>query len=105
MPKFDLSEMSLEELRALHKEVGVAISQFNERKKAEARRAVEEFARERGFTLAELTSASPQKSRKPVEPKYAHPENPAITWSGRGRKPRWVVEAMEAGKSLDDLAI
>lgn len=28
------------------------------------------------------------------------------TWSGgRGRKPRWVVEALAAGKSLDDFAV
>ncbi|HUW29014.1 MAG TPA: H-NS histone family protein [Sulfuriferula sp.] len=25
------------------------------------------------------------------------------TWSGRGRKPKWVVEAMAAGKTLEDL--
>lgn len=25
------------------------------------------------------------------------------TWSGRGRKPRWVVEALAAGKTLEDL--
>ena len=33
------------------------------------------------------------------------PENPALTWSGRGRKPRWFVDALAAGKTEDDLTI
>ncbi len=35
-----------------------------------------------------------------MAPKYRHPENTEITWSGRGRKPAWIVEGLEAGKSL-----
>ena len=60
-----------------------------------------------GFTIAELTGFAGKKSRsvKPVAPKYAHPENPSITWSGRGRKPKWFEEALADGKSEDDLKI
>lgn len=25
------------------------------------------------------------------------------TWSGRGRKPKWVIEALAAGKTLEDM--
>lgn len=28
-----------------------------------------------------------------------------LTWSGRGRKPKWVAEALDRGKQLDDLLI
>jgi DNA-binding protein H-NS len=27
------------------------------------------------------------------EVKFQHPDNPALTWSGRGRKPKWLSEA------------
>lgn len=101
----DLNSFSLEELKTLQKSVAAAIADFEDRKREEARRAVEELAREKGFSFEELASVSPKKKRKPVAPKYAHPENPSITWSGRGRKPRWIIEALDAGKSLDDLAI
>ncbi len=40
-----------------------------------------------------------------VPPKYRNPDNPAETWTGRGRKPRWVVAALEKGLTLDDLRI
>ena len=38
-------------------------------------------------------------------PLYRNPENPAETWSGRGRPPAWVREALEAGLDLDVLEI
>jgi DNA-binding protein H-NS len=37
--------------------------------------------------------------------KYRHPEDSALTWSGRGRKPRWVVEFLAKGGKIESLAI
>ncbi|WP_287961779.1 H-NS histone family protein [Alcanivorax sp.] len=45
------------------------------------------------------------KPRGTVPPKYRNPDNPSETWTGRGRKPRWVVAALERGLTLDDLRI
>jgi DNA-binding protein H-NS len=36
--------------------------------------------------------------------RYRHPDNPDLTWSGRGKRPTWVNEALASGKTLDDLA-
>ncbi|WP_407690599.1 H-NS histone family protein [Rhodophyticola porphyridii] len=44
-------------------------------------------------------------SRKVSAPKYRHPDNPSITWTGRGRRPTWINEALAAGKSLEDFEI
>ncbi|MBW2493987.1 MAG: H-NS histone family protein [Deltaproteobacteria bacterium] len=38
-------------------------------------------------------------------PNYRNPDNSAETWTGRGRQPRWVRDALAAGMSLEDLAI
>ena len=38
--------------------------------------------------------------------KYAlidHPKYGTVTWSGRGRKPRWLLEYLESGGSLDEV--
>lgn len=101
----DLEALSLKELRELQTQVARAIATFEDRRKKEALDELEETARRMGFSLAELTGMSLQKKRKPAAAKYANPANPADTWTGRGRKPRWVVSALDAGKSLDDLAI
>lgn len=100
----DLDQMSLKELRELRGKLDRAISSYEDRKRREALAAIEEAAREHGFNLAELTGAKPRRSGT-VAPKYANPQDPTMTWTGRGRKPRWVQENLEGGKQLDDLLI
>jgi DNA-binding protein H-NS len=105
MKKKDLDALSLDELRALRKDVDKAIAEFKDRQLVKAREEVEAVARKHGYSLSEITGIGGGRKRKSAAPKYAHPENPALTWSGRGRRPGWVNEALEAGKSLDDLKI
>ena len=77
--------MSFADLRELQKSVAKAISTFEAQQKAEAREKVEMLAKELGFTLAELTALEePKRKRAPSTKIYRHPENPALTWSGRG---------------------
>ncbi len=38
-------------------------------------------------------------------PRYGNPENPAETWSGKGKRPSWVEAALAEGKSLESLEI
>ena len=45
------------------------------------------------------------RRRKKVQPKYRNPDNPEETWSGRGRKPRWVEVALAHDRKLEDLVI
>ncbi|MPL60978.1 DNA-binding protein H-NS [Rhodobacter sp. 140A] len=97
--------LPLAELKILRAKVDRAIETYEERKKREALAELEESARKMGFSFAELAELSSTKPRKAVAPKYANPENPAETWTGRGRKPKWVEAALAAGKSLEDLAI
>ena len=101
----DLSELSLADLKKLQKDVARAIENFAERERKAALADLEALARERGFTLAQLIEDMGTKTRKPVAPKYANPQDPSETWTGRGRKPRWVTAALDAGKTMDDLAI
>lgn len=105
MTEINLDDLSLTELKKLEKDVAKAITSFEDRKRAEAIAALEERAKEFGFKLEELTGLVTSKKRSASEAKYAHPENPSITWSGRGRKPQWIAEGLAAGKSLEDFAI
>ena len=105
MADFDLEALSLNELKKKQKDIAKAISTFEDRQKAQARAKVEAFARDLGYSLAELVGADTKTSRAPAAAKYRHPENPALTWSGRGRKPQWFAEALSAGKTAEDMAI
>ena len=105
MTDIDLNALSLAELKQLEKNVAKAIASFEDRRKAEARAAAETVAKEYGFSLGDLVNAAPSRKGAAPVAKYRHPENPEITWSGRGRKPAWIAEGLEAGKTLEDFAI
>jgi DNA-binding protein H-NS len=49
---------------------------------------------------------SPMRRPYPkVLPKYRNPKNPAETWSGRGKQPRWLSAQLRAGKELSHFLI
>ena len=105
MADFDLEALSLTELKKMQKDIAKAISTFEDRQKAEARAKVEAFARDLGYSLAELVGTETKIARAPAPAKYRHPENTALTWSGRGRRPQWFVDALTAGTTAGDLEI
>lgn len=101
----DLEKMSLPELTQLQKDVSKAIKTFEQRQRKEALEAAEAAAREAGFALSDLIGSGKKTGKQAAPAKYRHPENPAMTWSGRGRQPAWYKEQIEAGASMDDLLI
>jgi DNA-binding protein H-NS len=55
-----------------------------------------------------VSSGSYPRERRPypqVLPKYRNPADPAQTWTGRGKQPRWVTAQLKSGKKLDDFRI
>lgn len=105
MAYHDLEAVSLSELKRMQKDVVKAISTYHDRQKTDARAKLEALARDLGYSLAELVGTDTKSSRAPAAAKYRHPENPALTWSGRGRKPQWFIDVLAAGKNAEDLAV
>ncbi len=52
-----------------------------------------------------LTTINRERSDARSDPRYANPNNPSVTWSGRGRQPNWVKQHLYDGGTLDQLAI
>jgi len=103
----DVNSMDLKQLKELKKDVEKAIGTFEVRRIADARRELEAKAAELGVSLSEILGSKPAKGTKAVvAPKYRNPKNPAETWSGRGRKPRWLTVALTSvGAKLEDFLI
>ena len=101
----DLNALSLKELKDLQSHIGKAIASFEDRRKKAALAELEEKAREMGFTLAEILGNAVGRKRTPTVARYANPADSSDTWTGRGRKPRWFISALAAGKTPEDLAI
>ncbi len=112
----DYETMSRKELMTLRANIDKAIAAVGDRDRRNALKAAEAAVREHGFTLDELMPlmggtrgrgrrAESASSGPANAPRYRNPDNSEQTWSGRGRRPRWVHEAEAAGRSLPDMEI
>jgi DNA-binding protein H-NS len=111
MHKPDLAAMQFDELWLLHEELTKILSDkiVAEKRELENRFAMlnrVEFVTEVGTAnLASTTDRAPRRKYPKVLPKYFNPQAPSQTWSGRGKRPRWLVAALKAGQKLDEFKI
>jgi len=101
----DVNSLSLKELKDLQAQVVRAIATFEDRAKRVVAAELEELAKARGFSLSELATLGVVRKRAASTAKYANPADASQTWSGRGRKPRWYIDAVASGKSPADLEV
>ena len=104
----DLKAMSRKELKQLRDNVEKALQDAEVRERKEALEAAEKAAAEFGFSLSELSGD--KKRRGPLKgtkasAKYRNPADPEQTWSGRGRKPQWIHDALAKGIDVATLEI
>jgi DNA-binding protein H-NS len=96
-----LQNATTETLKDWRQAIDSELKKREARERAEARKKIKELAEAHGIDLATLAPSGISKS----EPKYRNPNDQFQTWSGIGRKPKWVEEWLAAGKPLEELAI
>ena len=101
----DLQNLSFSELIQMQKDIAILIKKTEKAEKTELRKKMEALAEQSGFTFDEVVLGSKAVKKSKVKPKYENPNNTEQTWTGRGRKPKWVEEALLSGADLDDLLI
>ena len=70
------------------------------------RKEMVQLARSHGFTLDDLFGRGGKaKGIGSVVAKYRDPRNSGSTWTGRGRMPRWLSEAIRAGGKREDFLV
>ena len=103
MTEINLDKFSVEQLENLKASIDGAIEKRSNIELMALREQVDALVDASPFSLEEILEARPP--RKPVVPKYQHPDDSNLTWTGRGRKPLWVIEQLENGQSIEALAI
>ena len=102
----ELGSMTVEQLRKLQVSAAEELKKREKAEKRNALKAIRELAEARGFSLDELFEEKPARTqRSKGVARYRNPADPSQTWTGRGRKPVWVLDWLAAGKSIDKLAI
>lgn len=104
----DLKSVTTPDLQKLIKDIEV---ELKNRKEADRKTLIELFAqqaKDHGFALSDLlqqTGAKKTRVTTAGTARYANPSDASQTWTGRGRKPQWVIDFVSAGGSLDALLI
>ena len=57
-----------------------------------------------GAVKGRRKAASPIKGSK-LPPKFRHPDDPNLTWAGRGAQPRWMRDAIAAGADIESFRV
>lgn len=125
MTEAQLNTMPLPELHALKGAIDARLQVLERERRDAALTAAREAARAHGFELEhliplQLSNPLPgtRDAKKAVVPnpkpkkgvslgpaRYAKPDDPSVTWTGRGRNPNWVKAHLAAGRPLSELAI
>ena len=117
----DLSGLSAKQLGALIKNAKKQQSIVAKRTPiAKVRAQLTKLAKAEGYSIDELFGApagrtgskrGPKPGPKPgrklgkVAPKYRNPADTKQTWTGRGKRPRWLTELTAKGKKIEEFLI
>ena len=107
MAAINVDKMSLKELVALEAKIQDAIAEARTKERVEVKSKVAALALSHGFSMSELFGSNGRagKSKPTGIAKYANPDDATDTWTGRGRKPNWLVARLKKGAELADFAI
>lgn len=80
-----------EQIQALAASIGVSPEQL-----------LQQFG---GRASSRRGSQGGKKSGGEKEARYRNPQNPEETWSGRGRQPKWLSNALKSGQRLEAFSV
>lgn len=108
----DLSSLSLNDLRGLETQLKVEIKRREHEDMARAREQILAIAHSVGIPLKDLIGAGAARvkgqvgaPRGTVAVRFRHPSDANLAWTGRGRQPKWIVEWLASGQSIDALRV
>ena len=102
-----IEKLSLRDLQALQAKMQEIIEVQAMQERRVALKTLSETATELGYDLRELVAEEFQLEHGQLKPrstvKYRHPNDPKLTWSGRGRQPHWFKALVRSGVDPESL--
>ncbi|HEX4842860.1 MAG TPA: H-NS histone family protein [Limnobacter sp.] len=111
MKKINLSALSSAELQQLKSDIEKELSDRSS--KLQAIEEVKKLAASKGLKLEELLAelggglvkSKGKRELGPAPVRFRHPKDASLTWSGRGKRPNWMKDAMAAGFTEDQMKV
>ena len=109
MTAINLSNYNISELKGLQYDIEKEIKERQKQEVKKAREQIFAIAQGLGVSVEELLDNAAKKAKDEkagrVQPQYQNPADNSQTWTGRGRQPKWIVDGLSGGKTLDDFRI
>ena len=106
MEKTEYKNLSEKELQAVIELAEKALKDKQASKRKQVMNQINELAASIGV-IVEVVEKDRKSSRKStkVAAKYRHPNDPEITWTGRGVTPKWLKALLDAGHDRSEFQI
>ena len=102
----EVDGLSLKDIKTLEQKLQKAKAQAHDRERKALKVKIDKIISGTGFTIFEIYGVATKRRGKSISvAKYANPDDVSDTWTGRGRKPNWVLARLKKGGKLDDYAI
>jgi DNA-binding protein H-NS len=100
----NVDKLSYAELLKLQERIAAAIADKKAEDAQVTKQQLRDLAEKRGFNIDELFGKRGAK-RGSGAAKFRNPKDSSQTWTGRGRKPNWLLDAVKKGGKLTDFSI
>jgi DNA-binding protein H-NS len=100
-----IEKASYRELVEARDAIDAALAKRKDEERSEVKRKIAALAGESGFEITELFGGRRGGKRAASGVKYRNPKDTSQTWTGRGRKPNWLVEALGQGARLESFEV
>lgn len=101
----NVEKLSLRDLNDLEAKLAKAKAAAREKAKADVKDKIDRILESSGFSLGDVYGIARGRGRGKSAAKFVNPDNRSETWTGRGRKPNWLVAKLKKGAKQDDFAI
>jgi DNA-binding protein H-NS len=101
----NIENMTLKQLSDLEGRIAKVKSQAQDDAKADLKAKINRLVSGSDFTVAELYGFTSKRGKSKSAAKYVNPDDRSQTWTGRGRKPNWLVARLKKGAKQEDFAI
>jgi DNA-binding protein H-NS len=97
-----IDNLSYADLLTLQEKIAVAIVARKSEDAKATKDQLRAYAEKAGFKLEELFG---KRGSKGSAAKYRNPKDASQTWTGRGRKPNWLIDAVKKGAKIESFEI
>lgn len=100
----DISGLNIDELREIIKDAQTLIVSKKEQRLIDAYIEFERIAKENEYKIEDIIKAGKSLTVE-REIKYRNTSNKDEVWTGRGRKPNWLIDELLSGRDISEFRV